>query len=241
MKKMCTVLNWLGRQATQAIKSQGITTKTPKEFYDALEKIFRPKSNDTIAKFRFCSMKQKQGQSVDAYLTDLRLMISKCPYHRDTLDDLLKDQFLFGITVKEIKNSLLIKIASYDSIGKCLCETRKVKAQIKQRKLPGIKTNVNYDAVGTCSGNKIIDPNPRTKAMVRAVDVGMVTHQVEMVVIASFAEANIHLENALLMSSSATNVMVKTILAKCADLRPDHRVVAMTKVRINVSLDLKQV
>ena len=78
-------------------------------------------------------------------------------------------------------------------------------------------------------------PNPMTKAM----DMGVVTHKVEMVVIASFAEENIHLENALLMASSATNVMVKTILAKCADPGPDHRVMAMTKIRINISLDLK--
>ena len=60
------------------IKSQGITPRTTKEIYDALEKIVRPKSNDMIAKFRFFSMKQKQGQSVDAYLTDLKLMIPKC-------------------------------------------------------------------------------------------------------------------------------------------------------------------
>ena len=71
------------------------------------------------------------------------------------------------------------------------------------------------------------------------MNMGMVTHKVEIVVIASFAEANIHLENDLFMASSGTNVMVKTILAKCADPKPDHRVVAATKVLINVSLDLK--
>ena len=53
---------------------------------------------------------------------------------------------------------------------------------------------------------KDIEPNPRTKAMVNAMDVGMVTHKVEIVVIASFVEANIHIENALLMANSATNV-----------------------------------
>ena len=82
---------------------------------------------------------------------------------------------------------------------------------------------------------KGIDPNPRTKA----VDMDVVTHKVEMVVIASFVEANIHLENALLMARCATNVMVKTILAKYVDLGPDHRVVATPKVRININLDLK--
>ena len=76
-------------------------------------------------------MKQNQSQSVAVYLTDLRLMIPKGNYHRDTLDDLLKDQFIFGITVKEIQNSLLSKIASDDSMGKCLLETRQVESQIK--------------------------------------------------------------------------------------------------------------
>ena len=112
---MSIVLNWLGRQTMQIIKSQSITPRRPKETYDVLQKISRLQSNDTIAKFRFCSMKQKQGQSVDAYLTNLRLMIPRCNYHRDTLDDLLKDQFIFGITLRKIQNSLLSKIASDDS------------------------------------------------------------------------------------------------------------------------------
>ena len=58
-EKMSIVLYWLGRQATQIIISQGITPRTPKEIYDALETIFRPKSNNTIATFRFRTMKQR--------------------------------------------------------------------------------------------------------------------------------------------------------------------------------------
>ena len=86
---------------------------------------------------------------------------------------------------------------------------------------------------------KDIDPNLRTKAMIKAMDVGVVTHKIDMVVIASFAEANIHLENALLMANSTTNVMVKTILVEYVDLGPDHRVVALTKIRRNIRLVLK--
>ena len=131
-EKISIVLNWLGKQATHIIKSQGIIPRTPKEIYDSFEKIFRPKSNDTVAKFRFHSMTQKQRQSVDAYLTDQRLIIPESNYHRDALNDLLKDQFIIGITVKNIQNSLLSKIASDDSIGKCLLEARNVKSQIKE-------------------------------------------------------------------------------------------------------------
>ena len=45
------VLNWLGRQATIIIKSQGITPSVPKDIFDALSSVSHPKSNDTIAKF----------------------------------------------------------------------------------------------------------------------------------------------------------------------------------------------
>ena len=43
-------------------------------------------------------------------------MIPECNHHKDALDDLLKDQFIFGITVKEIPGSLLRTIALDNSI-----------------------------------------------------------------------------------------------------------------------------
>ena len=88
-------------------------------------------------------MKQKEGQSVDAYLTNLRLGIPECNYHKDALDDILKDNFIFGLTVKEIQDALLSKTESDDTIGKCLLEVRKVESQIEQRKILGIKTSMS--------------------------------------------------------------------------------------------------
>ena len=94
------VLNWLGRKATMIIKSQGITPSEPKDMFDALTSVFYPKSNDTITKFQFRPMCQKQNQSIDIYLTDLRLAIPECNYHKHAIDYLLKDQFIFRIGVK---------------------------------------------------------------------------------------------------------------------------------------------
>ena len=70
---------------------------------------------------------------------------------------------------------------------------------------------------------KDINPNQKTKgaervvAMVEATDLRVIT-----VVIASSVELNILLESALLMVSSATNAMVKTILAEYVILRLGH-------------------
>ena len=56
--------------------------------------------------------------------------------------------------MKVIQDTQLSKISSDDMIVKCLLEARKVEFQIEQRKLLGIKTNVNYYAVGQYGGNK---------------------------------------------------------------------------------------
>ena len=47
------IINWLGREATQIITSVEADTGTPDEVFDALEKVFRPESNQTMAHFKF--------------------------------------------------------------------------------------------------------------------------------------------------------------------------------------------
>ena len=77
---------------------------------------------------------------------------------------------------------------------------------------------------------KDIDPKAKAEERAEATDPRVIT-----VVIESSVELNTLLENALFMVSSATNAMVKTILAKYVILRLGHRV--MTKV-ISINLDL---
>ena len=54
-------------------------------------------------------------------------------------DELLKDQFIFGLVVKEIQDHLLGEIVAEDTSEKCLLESRRIESKIEQRKLLGIK------------------------------------------------------------------------------------------------------
>ena len=90
-------------------------------------------------------MKQKQSQSVDAYMSELRLALPECKYKNDA-DELLKDQFLFGILNKEIQDHLLGEISETDNSVKALYEARRVESKHKQRKMLGI---VNPNALTT--------------------------------------------------------------------------------------------
>ena len=67
-------------------------------------------------------------------------------------DELLKDQFIFGLVTKEIQDHLLGEIVAEDSSEKCLLESRKIKSKIEKRKLLGIKTAITYDAIQTNTG-----------------------------------------------------------------------------------------
>ena len=57
------IINWLGREATQILTIVEADTGTTDEVFDALEKVFRPESNQTMAHFKFRNMKQNVYQS----------------------------------------------------------------------------------------------------------------------------------------------------------------------------------
>ena len=68
---------------------------------------------------------------------------------------LLKDQFIFGITIREIQEHLLNEIGDDHDVNQCLQEARKIESCIAQCKLLGLKS-VQYNSIGQrdCSRSK---------------------------------------------------------------------------------------
>ena len=131
------LINWLGRQATQIIASSSdISTDSPEEVFEALERVFRPESNQTLSRFKFQNMKQTSAQTCDSYMSQLRLSLPECKYRNDS-DELLKDQFIFGLFNKEIQDHLLGEISEMDNSVKALYEARKIESKLAQRKIVG--------------------------------------------------------------------------------------------------------
>ena len=150
-QKAGLIVNWIGRQCIMTLHSMGVELDRPITVFDNLEKIFRPESNQTLSRFKFRGLKQKQSQSCDSYMSELHLPIVECRYPDIVQDELLKDQYIFGLCIKEIQDHLLGEIVTEDTPEKCLLELRKVESKIEQRKLLGIKAAISYDAVQTNS------------------------------------------------------------------------------------------
>ena len=70
-------------------------------------------------------------------MSELRLALPECKYKND-VDELLKDQFIFGIENKEIQDHLLGEISEMDNSVKDLYEARKIESKLAQRKMLGI-------------------------------------------------------------------------------------------------------
>ena len=146
-QKAGLVVSWISRQCVMSLHLMGTELDSPKTVFDSLEKIFHPKSNQTLSQFKFRGLKQKSTQSCDSYTSDLRLAIVECHYPNLVQDELLKDQFIFGLAIKEVQDHLLGEIVAEDSSEKCLLESRKIESKIEQRKLLGIRTAMTYDSV----------------------------------------------------------------------------------------------
>ena len=93
----------------------GHNTRQAKTVFESLEKIFRPESNQTLSCFKFRGLKQKSGQSCDSYMSELGLAIVECRYPEQVQDELLKDQYIFRLGIKEIQDRILGEIGSEDT------------------------------------------------------------------------------------------------------------------------------
>ena len=70
-------------------------------------------------------------------MSELRLALPECKYRNDA-NELLKDQFIFGIHNKEIQDHLLGKIKETDNSVKSLYEARKIEYKLAQKNCLGL-------------------------------------------------------------------------------------------------------
>ena len=147
-QKAGLIVNWIGRQCTMTLHPMSVELDKPDRVFETLENIFRPESNQTLSRFKFRGLKQCQSQSCDAYMAfELCLNIVECKYPNTVQDELLKDQFIFGVCIKEVQDHLLGEITPEDNSEKCLLEARKIESKMEQCKLLGIKTSTTYNAI----------------------------------------------------------------------------------------------
>ncbi|KAI5720179.1 hypothetical protein M8J77_003057 [Diaphorina citri] len=118
---------------------------------DKFDAVFLPKKNDLYEHFKFFQAKQKQGQSVDNYLKDLKVLVSSCNFQ--DRDVLLRDKFIFGL----LNTSLVEKFLRDPNItlDKAVMSARA--AEIAHKELINISLGNNSNQIDTGSDRLDID------------------------------------------------------------------------------------
>ena len=68
-------------------------------------------------------------------MAELKVLIMECGCEENMQNILLKDQFIFSVTVREIQEHLPNEIGDDHDLNQCLTEACKIESRIAQRKL----------------------------------------------------------------------------------------------------------
>ena len=87
-----------------------ITPAESREDRECLKKMFReicnPQNNRTMERHKFHARGQKQGESIESFISDLRIK-AKCCHFGDLTEELICDRIVCGLTSDTLRKALL--------------------------------------------------------------------------------------------------------------------------------------
>ena len=108
-QKIAIFLTVAGQEALEVYNTLTFTG-TDKEKYDKVITKFKdyctPQQNETYERFKFHSRKQKEGERIEQFVTDLRLQSQSCNFG-ELKDSLIRDQIIIGVRDHGVRENLL--------------------------------------------------------------------------------------------------------------------------------------
>ena len=109
-KRRATFLSVIGPAPYKLLRSLLTPAKPKEKEYDelvvTLTEHYSPTPSEVMQRFRFNSRSRKAGESVSAYVAELRRLAQYCNYG-DTLDKMLRDRIVWGINDEATQKKLL--------------------------------------------------------------------------------------------------------------------------------------
>ena len=104
------LLLWSGEDGRDLVGSWTLGDDERKQlatYWTKLEEYLKPKSNFRIARFKLRSIKQSDGESIDAFLRRIRTLLQDCAYPAAQQDEHIIDTIIFGCVSEQVKSKLL--------------------------------------------------------------------------------------------------------------------------------------
>lgn len=122
----------MGEKSEEVLLQFGETPTTLADALNKFDKYFNPKRNVIFERFKFNSRVQRQGESVDSFITELHAFAENCEYG-SLREDLIRDRIVVGMLNTKVSEQMQLKS---DLTLKIAVDTaRQAEIQIKQTKI----------------------------------------------------------------------------------------------------------
>lgn len=139
--KVNTFLNAIGEEAVEIFDTLQLTEEA-RGLYESVVKAFAdfctPKKNPVYERFMFYQRKQKDGETFDSYLIDIKRLVRTCEFN-DRETEMLRDQIVMGTNDSKLQTRLLeIATLTYDAaVEKCRAnEATREQASVMNKTVP---------------------------------------------------------------------------------------------------------
>ena len=154
--KIAILLNFIGDEGVNLYNTFKFE-ETETSFKDVLKKFddhCLPQSNEVFERFKFFSCSQKDGQSIDAYLTELKTHAASCNFGEQETS-LIRDRIVLGVKDVGLQERLLREPKltlqkAVDSVRACELSRKQVKT---------INDSSSIDAINSKQAHGIINYN----------------------------------------------------------------------------------
>ncbi|UYV77008.1 hypothetical protein LAZ67_14002803 [Cordylochernes scorpioides] len=107
--KVAILLNFIGEEALEVFNTFHLKEDEAENFDFVINKFddfCEPKKNVIFERFKFFSATQKDGESIDSFITELKGLSTSCEFESQK-DSLIRDRIVYGIQDKALQERLL--------------------------------------------------------------------------------------------------------------------------------------
>ena len=108
-ERCCYLMLWVGEKGRRIFSTWDMTEaqqKVLQEYYDRFQAYVQPKSNPIFARYKLHSKIQEPGETVQQFVTALKLLVKDCEYGQAE-DDIVRDRIVFGTKSAKVREKLI--------------------------------------------------------------------------------------------------------------------------------------
>jgi hypothetical protein len=141
-EKVAVLLSLIGDEALEAYNTFQFATHEDstnlQQVLDHFESFCTPRKNEVFERYKFLMIRQKEGQSVDQFITELKSAATQCEFNTDNqTEKLIRDRIVIGIRDERLQERLLgeAKLTLKKAADLCRSsEASKIETKEMQRK-----------------------------------------------------------------------------------------------------------